>query len=71
MRAQLMELTAARRWVLLISGSAKSALTKSWISISCVMTVYMQCLHTWQSSKVPSTAKLCTFASRTVVICAS
>lgn len=30
MRAQLMELTAASLCVLLISGSAKRALTKSW-----------------------------------------
>ena len=34
-RAQLMELTAARRCVLLISGSAKRALTKSCADVSC------------------------------------
>jgi hypothetical protein len=31
----------------------------------------MVCGLTWQSSNVPSTAKLCTLASMTVVICAS
>lgn len=68
-----MELTAASLWVLLISASANNALTMSYIDWFQLLAavedsnVYL----TWQSSKDPSTERLCTFSSSTVVIWAS
>ena len=68
-----MELTAPSLRVELMSASAKSAFT---ISYGTYVNKTRSCsrregLLTWQLSKLPVTARLCTFLSSTVVICSS
>jgi hypothetical protein len=65
-----MELTAPRFKEALVSGSLKRALTMSYYSVSACYLAQDDEL-TWQSSKVPVTARLWTLASVHVVICSS